>query len=183
MYKQEKKLIEVMPQNLQQVREFGKICELEQPLFDDAWAALDKVKAEQFVYACSEYGLERREKLLKIIPRQEADREERIRAVLFRLNEQLPFTKAKVAELLETVSDEDGCEMLLDYDSQELQVLVDLHYKEAERLIREVLDRTLPAAILWDILLDYNKYGDLAVYTHEQLAEKTHYQIREEVLA
>lgn len=174
-------MLGALPEVLQRVQEFERICEIEQPMFDAAWAAVQKVLDEQFAYSCGEYGLQRWEKLLQIVPRQEADADERVRAVLFRLNEQLPFTMKKMAQLLDLVAPEGGYELQLKREERELQVKVALQCKPVERLIREVLERAVPANILWSLYWEYNKQGAVAAYTHAELAEKTHYQIREEV--
>lgn len=172
---------EALPEVLRRVQELERICEIEQPMFDAAWAAVQKVLDEQFAYSCGEHGLQRWEKLLKIVPRQDAETDERVRAVLFRLNEQLPFTMQKMAQLLDLVAPEGGYELHLKQGERELQVKVALQCKPVERLIREVLERAVPANILWSLYWEYNKNNTLAAYTHAALAEKTHYQIREEV--
>lgn len=174
-------MLGALPEVLQRVQELERICELEQPMFDAAWAAVQKVLDEQFAYSCGEYGLQRWEKLLKIVPRQEADTDERVRAVLFRLNEQLPFTMQKMAQLLDLVAPEGGYELQLKREERELLVKVSLQCKPVERLIREVLERAVPANILWSLYWEYNRHGALVGYIHAELAQKTHYQIREEV--
>lgn len=174
-------MLGALPEVLQRVQELERICELEQPMFDAAWAAVQKVLDEQFAYSCGEYGLQRWEKLLKIVPRQEADTDERVRAVLFRLNEQLPFTMQKMAQLLDLVAPEGGYELQLKREERELLVKVSLQCKPVERLIREVLERAVPANILWSLYWEYNRQRALVGYTHAELAQKTHYQIREEV--
>lgn len=172
-----------MPDVLQRINEFKRVCELEQPEFDAAWQAVQQVLDEQFAYSCGEVGMARREKLLGIVPRSTADKDERVRAILFRLNEQLPFTVGKLQTLLDLVSPTGQYKLVPDYDNRELAVEASLYCKPVERLLREVLERTLPANILWDLYWEYNNHELLATMTHEELAARTHYQLREEVLA
>lgn len=174
-------LVGYLPPLLADVRELAKICALEQPLFDTAKEDLANVQREQFAVICGEYGLSRWEAMLKITPREGADEEERTRAVLFRLNEQLPFTLQKLEMLLGLVSPENSCELALDYDERRLDVGLSLYCKPVERLITEVLHRTLPANILCVLQWKYNTHTIVGGYTHEELAERTYYAIREEV--
>lgn len=170
-----------LPPVLADVRELEKICNLEQPLFEEANVDLAKVAAEQFVLTCGEYGLARWEEMLKITPRDGADEDERMSAVLFRLNEQLPFTLRKLEMLLGLVSPKDSCTLSMDYAERRLDVGLSLYCKPVERLITEVLNRTLPANILCVKQWNYNTHAIAAGYKHGELAEKTHYGIREEV--
>lgn len=181
--KQEYELISALPEVLQRVRELAKICELEQRPFDEAWLAVQRVLAEMYVYSCGEVGIERWEKLLKIVPREEAGQDERVRAILFRLNEQLPFTSGRLRQLLDLVAPEDGYQLEMNADEYELVVRVALYCKSVERLIVEVLERTLPANISWELYWEYNRHWQLGEYTHAELARWTHYQLREEVIA
>ncbi len=179
---QQNKLIDALPPVLQRIKDLERICEIEQPFFDAAWQAVDRSLQEQFVLACGEYGLSRWEKLLGISCRADADTNERLRAILFRLNEQLPFTYTKLKSLLALVSPEGEYSIELDREQMRLAVNVSLYCKPVERLIIAVLEKTLPANILWELVWSYNYYRQVAVYTHGALAEKTHYEIREEVL-
>lgn len=181
--KQNGKLLDALPDVLQRVRDLARVCDLEQSSFDAAWLAVEQVLAEQFAAKCSDYGLKRWEKLLKITPRQGAEQDERMRTVLFRLNEQLPFTLSKLETLLDLVAPTDGYSIELDYAAREMVVQVSLVCKPVARLISEVLMRTVPANILWELYWDYNKHCQMAARTHGALAAKTHYQIREEVFA
>lgn len=174
-------MLQALPPMLQRVQELEKICALEQPMFDEAWAAVARILGEQFVLSASEVGLARCEEMLKIAPVSGADTEERRRAILFRLNEQLPFTLKKLDNLLALVSPAGEYRLAVDNEQRELAVHLSLYCKPVARLIKEVLERTVPANILWEILWQYNTHAMLAAYTHAELAEKSHYEIREEV--
>lgn len=181
--KQKYELIAALPEVLQRVRELAEICELEQGAFDGAWQAVQSVLAEMCVYSCGEVGIERWEKLLKIVPREEVGQDERVRAILFRLNEQLPFTTGRLCQLLDLVAPENGYQLEMNENEYELVVRVSLYCKAVERLIVEVLERTLPANISWELYWEYNRHWQLGEYKHSELAALTHYQMREEVIA
>lgn len=171
-----------LPPLLQRVNELGKICAIEQPFFVRLADDVQRVLAEQYPLLCGDYGFSRWEKLLGILPARAAGDEERLRAILFRLNEQLPFTYAKLKELIALVSPAGEYSIEFLAEEKRLVVKVSLVCKRSEQLLCEVLSRTLPANILWELQWYYNTHGKLIGYTHSELAELTHYKIKEEVL-
>lgn len=175
-------LLTALPPVLQRVHELARICELEQPEFDRAWAGADQILQEQFLLLCGEYGLNRWEQLLGILPNQSASAGERVKSILFQLNAQAPFTYAKLKEMIALISPSGEYSMELLYDELRLEFKLSLFCKSIERLLTEVLRQTLPANIEWRLDWYYNTHEKAAAYTHGELAARTHYQIREEVL-
>ena len=106
-------LLAALPPVLQQIKELAEICELERPHFAEAWVKTQQILDEQYPHICGEYGLQRWEKMLGIVPSAEADLDKRRRAVLLLLNEQLPFTMVRLRELLARVAPEGGYEVEL----------------------------------------------------------------------
>ena len=175
-------LLAALPPVLQQIKELSAICDLEQPHFAEAWVKTQQVLDEQYPHICGEYGLQRWEKMLGIVPSADADLDDRRTAVLLMLNEQLPFTLARLRELLARVAPEGGYEVELLPEEYLLRLRLDLAEKDYLRVLRQVLERTLPANMLLELVLLFNSYGALAAYTHGQLAARQHKTIREEVM-
>ncbi len=175
-------LLMALPPILRQIEELAVICDLEQPHFAEAWVKTQQVLDEQYPYICGEYGLQRWEKMLGLVPSVDAELNKRRRAVLLMLNEQLPFTLARLRELLARVAPNGGYEVELLPEEYLLRLRLDLAEKDYLRVLRQVLERTLPANMLLDLVLLFNSYGKLAAYTHGQLAARQHKTIREEVM-
>ena len=175
-------LLTALPPVLQQIKELAAICDLEQPHFAGVWPKIQQVLDEQYPQICGEYGLQRWEKMLGLVPSSNADLNERRQAVLLMLNEQLPFTLARLRELLARVAPNGGYELELLPEEYLLRLRLNLAEKSYLRVLRQVLERTLPANMLLELELLYNSHGQLAAYTHGQLAAWQHKTIREEVM-
>lgn len=177
-----RELFELLPPVLQRVRELGRICALEQPEFTAAAAACEKVCGELFPYICTAYGLERWEKMLAIVPAATDTVEQRRQLVLLRLSEQLPFTLRRLEEMLARVAPKEQYYLELLPGEYTLKVRISLIGKSYLRVLRDVLERVLPANIRLDMDLLYNRYGYLTDRTHGELAARRHSELREEVM-
>ena len=171
-----------LPPTLQGIRELMRICRIEQPEFAAVWPDIERVLAEQYPLICSEYGLSRWEKLLGLLPGNNAGKEERLQAIFFRLNEQLPFTFARLRQLIALIVPENEYSIEFFDEEKRFVIRLSLYCKKVERLLSDLLRRTLPANILWELAWFYNKHLFLQRYTYGELSSFTHYYIREETL-
>ncbi len=178
----EQQLFDYLPPVLQRVRELERVSLLEQPEFDRARAAHEQVLQELFPYICTEYGLSRWEKMLGVSPGANDSVERRRQVVLLRLSEQLPFTMRRLADILARVAPEGQYYIELHPAEYLLRVRLSLIGKSYFRVLQDVLDRTLPANLLLDLDLLYNRYGYLVGMTHGELAGLRHHDLREEVI-
>lgn len=178
----EQQLFDYLPPVLQRVNELGRVSRLEQPEFDRARAAHEQVLQEMFPYICTEYGLERWEKMLGVSPGAADTERQRRQVVLLRLSEQLPFTMRRLAEMLALVAPEEQYYIELVPAEYLLRVRVSLIGKSYFRVLQDVLERTLPANLLLDLDLLYNRYGYLVGMTHGELGSLRHHDLREEVI-
>lgn len=178
----EQQLFDYLPPVLQRVNELGRISRLEQSEFDRARAAYEQVLQELFPYICSEYGLSRWEKMLGVSPNAMDTAVKRRQVVLLRLSEQLPFTIRRLVEMLALVAPEDQYYIELFPAEYMLRVRLSLIGKSYFRTLQDVLERTLPANLLLDLDLLYNRYGYLVGMTHGELSALHHHDLREEVI-
>lgn len=175
-------LAEYLPPVALQIQDVARILALEQPYMALAWQHVEQVLLEQLIMQAGEYGIGRWEKLLQLCGRESLQLEERRRAVLLRLNEQLPFTMARLRELLAVSLPEGEYLLTLDPAAYTLHVFLELSAKNCAPALRELLQRVVPANLRLDLQLLYNTYGRIKGYTHRQLAALRHWEIREEVL-
>lgn len=99
----ERKLIEYLPYVVRDYAEFQGIAEAEQLEFENAWAAVDDLLANQFVRTAGNLGLSRWEKLLGIVPKGTDTFDGRRFRILTRLNERLPYTLPRFRQMLESL--------------------------------------------------------------------------------
>ena len=99
----ERKLIEYLPYVVRDYAEFQGITGAEQPEFENVWAAVDDLLANQFVSTAGNLGLSRWEKILGIVPKGTDTFNVRRFRILARLNERLPYTLPRFRQMLESL--------------------------------------------------------------------------------
>ena len=175
-------LSEYLPPVVLQIADVAQVLDVEQPFFAVAWRKVEQVLLEQLIVQAGEYGIARWENLLQLEGRQSLSLAERRRAVLLRLNEQLPFTIARLRQLLAANVPEGDYVCTLDPAAYTLHVFLELTSKACLPMVRELLKRVVPANLQLDLQLLFNTHGKLSGYRHSDLAKLRHREIREEVL-
>ena len=137
----------------------------------------DSLLADQFILTAGESGISRWEKILGIAPKGTDTLDDRRFRVLTRLNEELPYTLPKLCEMLSNLCGGKFTAELSDYT---LSVKLGLSAKSNYSDVAMLLDRVIPANILAEVSLLYNKYNMLHPYTHAQLHLHTHEGLRTE---
>ena len=176
------RLREYLPEFLGTIRELGQVLQAEQPYFQQAWRAVEQALAEQFILGAGEWGLARWEQLLHLEAPESLSLDERRRALLLRLNEQLPFTVARLQELLAAAAPQGQYTMVLDEKNYVLHIYITLAAKGCLPALRALLQRVAPANLSLHLQLMFNTHGKLAKFTHQQLGKWSCWAIREEVL-
>jgi len=64
-----------------------------------------------------------------------------------------------------------------------LNVKLALTSKNAFNSVADMLNRVIPANLIFNVLIMYNQHITLQPFTHQQLHKYTHYGIRNEVLS
>lgn len=175
-------MIDYLPQVLKEVRELKAIVEAEEPEIIDLWTALENVLNDQFIDDATENGVNRLEKILRIIPKATESLDVRKFRILTRFNEQLPYTFRTLQHQLETLCGANGFSLTLNNTDYTLKVRVELGVKGKFNEVDSLLKRTVPANMIIDLSLLYNQHSTLAGFTHSQLSGYTHEQLRNEVI-
>lgn len=178
----DRKLIDYLPPIIKEIREIKAIMEAQQPEMVKIWQAYDDALSDQFIESATEYGVKRWEKILKIIPKATDNLNARKFTILARINEQLPFTMITLRNTLKSLCGEDGFTLTLNHENYTLYVQVELVAKSNYTDVGDMLDRVVPANMVINISLKYNQQTTLAKFTHGQLQQWTHDQLRNEVL-
>jgi hypothetical protein len=178
----EVKMIDYLPGILKEVREFRAINTAENPELSSLWDAIEDVLNDQFVNDATENGVKRWESSLEISPKGTETLDIRKFRIISRLNEQLPYSYAKLKQQLETLCGENGYSIELLNEEYKLIVRVELGVRGKFMEVESLLKRTVPANIVIDLSLMYNQHSAFTNFTHSQLSNYTHYQLRNEVI-
>lgn len=175
-------IINYLPPILQTYTEYEAIAEAINPELNLLWEALKDAENDQFIESSTENGVKRREKMLKIIPKDTDTLEDRKFRLSARELEKLPYTYRVLERKLKSLCGEKGYILSVNYNNFIVMVRVDLTSKKAYEEVELLLDKMVPENMIIDLSLLYNPNSILSGFTHKQLSEYTHKQLREEVL-
>lgn len=141
----------------------------------------ENLELDLFVKTATLHGIQRRERLYGIVPKDTDTLEERRYRILTRENNQIPYTVRMLRKKLSNLCGEDGYCVLLDH--QRLTVKVELTKKSMFEDVKKLLEEMVPLNIVLETGLLYNQYSLLERFTYGELENFTYGQLREDVIA
>lgn len=178
-----RKLIDYLPPIMQEYVEIQQIMQTEQTAVSSLWDASDDALNDQFLQDATDNGVSRWEKLLGILPKNTDTLDERKFRILTKMNEQLPCTESVLKNQLSMLCGVDGYAYAPTYNDYKLSIKLALENKNNYQSVCEYLKNVIPANIDYIVSLMYNTHEILSKLTYAQMAEYTHKQLREDVLA
>lgn len=177
------KILDLWPPIMQELREFQKIAEIEDVLFEKLWQEIENIVDDQFIQTATEKGIARRERMLKISPFADDTIETRRFRVQGAWNDKLPYTYRVLLERLDSLCGPDGYVIELNAGEYSLNIKIELTRKRMFDEVVRITRQMVPANIVITIELRYNQYLILANFTHGQLGQHTHHDLRNEVIS
>lgn len=177
----DRKLIQYLPQFMQDYLEMQKIMEAEQPEVDLAWDSVENALADQFILDATEYGVSRWETMLGIFPKDTDTLDERKFRILAKQNQELPYTLRKLEQVLTILCGKDGFFIEVTYAQYHVLVKLALTNEKNRQEVTNILQKMLPANMTQAVQIMYNTHRMLAPFTHGQLSAYTHEQLEREV--
>jgi len=174
-------LIEYLPEFLRQVGEFKAVTEAEEKFTETLFGRLDAALADQFAETAGEYGIRRIERIWGISATSGLTLEERRFTVTARLMEKMPFTMKTLRQMLVKLFGENGFILDLNPGRYTLRVLASRDSASGLREADALLKRFCPANLTVILSVRYARHFELSALSHKDLAEKTHFEIRNEV--
>ena len=177
----ERKLIDYLPQCIQDFQEVKAIMNAEQFYIEKVWTDSQDVMNEQFIVDATENGVKRLESILNITPKITSTLDERKFNIQAKLNEQLPYTMKSLENMMTSLCGENGYKLKLDPGNYELIVKLALFNVNNIESVSILLDKMLPANIMKNVSA-FNNHKLLKEFTHEQLTAFTHKELVEAIL-
>ena len=174
---------DLWPPIMQELREFQKIAEIEDSLFEQLKQEIEGIVNDQFISTATEKGVARRERMLKISPFADDTLETRRFRVQGVWNDKLPYTYRVLLERLDSLCGPDGYVMELNAGEYSLNIKIELTRERMFDEIVKISRQMVPANIFVTVELRYNQHFTFANFTHGQLRQYTHYQMRNEVIS
>ncbi|GFN35830.1 putative phage tail protein [Tepidimicrobium xylanilyticum] len=178
-----KQIQEYWPSVLQEIEEFKELANTENIEINGLKESITNLIDDQFIQTATERGIARREKMLKISPFADDTLETRRFRVQGVWNDKLPYTYRVLLERLDSLCGPDGYVMELNAGEYSLNIKIELTKKRMFDEVVRITRQIVPANIVITVELRYNQHLTLANFTHEQLSQYTHYQLRNEVIS
>ena len=170
-------ILDYLPKVVKTIKEFEVLGNAENPEINNLWLDNQIVLNNQFINTLDEQGCARWEKMLDITPKGTATVEDRQLAILARINASLPYTYRQLENFLKNICG-NGYTINLDSAHYKLTVLLNLNRKNQFDEVENLLAKVIPANIMFDVMLKYNKYKAIKPYEYSVLINYTCYEIR-----
>jgi len=177
----ERKLIDYYPDLFQEFREIKVLSETEQREVELLEKAQEWLLADQYITTSTETGIARWEKILGILPKISMSLEDRRFAILTRLSQELPYSMGMLRRQMDSLCGAGKYTIELRNQEYLLIVRIALLSRNSYGDVSDMLRNIVPANIVIDLSLLYNRHNMLKTFTHRQLNAFTHYGIRNEV--
>ena len=177
-----KQIQEYWPSILQEIEEFQEMANTENIEFEGLQDAIENLIDDQFIQTATERGIARREKIYKITPFADDSLETRRFRVLARENDKLPYTYRVLENKLNQLCGENGYVMTLNAGEYTLNIKIELVVKRMFDEVDKLVRKMAPSNLVITVELRYNQHLTLAKFTHAQLSQYTHKELREEVI-
>lgn len=176
-----RKLIDYLPGFMQEYAEMRELMDAQQPDADAFNDGVSRVWANQFISDADDYGVNRWEKMLGITPKATDTLDERKFRILSWWTSELPYTSRKLEEHLSELCGVDNYKVTIDNKNYRITIKLGLSNQTNYDDVVEMVERIVPANMERYVQIMFNSHNVWAVYTHEQMATRTHELLRTEV--
>lgn len=163
------KLIEYLPEFLQEIKEFKALFESENIEIENLRGRLDEIINESLVNTAKGYGLERYEKIYNIKNMQSTIDTRRI-LILLRMNNRTQYTYKWLINVLNETIGNRNYKLLLDYNNYKLYIDISLDHTEAMKLLKKDLVKQIPA----NIEIEYTLFSNMEITTECLMRQKSY---------
>lgn len=137
-------LVSYLPPFVAEYKEINATLTAENPEFEIAWDAANRILYNEFIATADEYGISRFEKLLNIFPSVEDTLESRRARVAARWFTSIPYTEKVFLEKLITLCGENNFTLTKVYENYRIELEVDLEFFGQVEELERIIDTMLP---------------------------------------
>jgi len=164
------KLIEYLPNFMQDITEFKELFKAEDVEVEKLNTAIQKIYNEIIVKLAESYGLERYEKIYNI--REIAVTIEARRTnILLKMNSRVPYSKKWLKNLLDTVIGKDNYKLTIDESKHLVNIGLPLTCNELSEMLKKELRIKIPA----NMELQYDFYTNMELYVGAIVIQEQEY--------
>lgn len=166
------KIINYMPNFLQNVREFEIISNLEDEELEKLKLQIDKIIKEVIVNTSEDYGLKRYEKIYNIDVVSD-DIDVRRFNIISKINNKAPFTYKWLDNKLKQLVGENNYKINIEYDNYKVIISIVYLFGDIVNNLQEDLKQLLPA----NLVIQINLFSNCNLYLAGIMHEKQHIKL------
>lgn len=178
MRKVTSKVLHYFPPHIKNIKEFEEISKSYDAVIGTLWTDMGVVFDNNFFDTMDADECSRREQMLGIIPNPLDTLDDRRRRIKGYSASNLPYTEKKMNDVLMAMCGEDGYELVIDRNQKTVFVGIKLDSVQMVANAKELIRAMAPATMSVTAQILYNIHSRFRVMPHEQMAEYTHYQLR-----
>ena len=166
------KIIEYVPNFLQEVREFKILSNIEDEELEKLKLQIDNILKEVIVNTSEDYGLKRYEKIynIKVIS---DDMDIRRFNIISKMNNKIPFTYKWLDNKLKQLVGEDNYRFNIEYDNYKVIIRIVYLFGNIVDTLQQDLKELLPA----NLIIQINLFSNCNLYLGSIIHEKQHIKL------
>jgi len=168
-----------LPEFLKEYEEINQILETENEQFTILQGNLKEAVDNRYWSTADIVGVERFEKMLGIKKNSDGILSRKYR-IQTRWRRSIPYNMQYLDKQLQDICGLGNYEIILDAPNLTLTVRVGLGVGIVFDEVKKLVEDTVPANLVLNVEMAYNKYSDLETKTHNWLSSYTHEQLRSE---
>ena len=137
---------------------------------------------DEFIETATDKGIAKRESFFNIQPFADDTLETRRFRLCTKWNSRLPYTYNQLVSRLNTLVGENGYTLSVNHLEYTLTLKINLGQKRMLQEAKNMMKNIAPCNLVVCVELQYNRHIDISKLTHKKLSQKTHSELREEVL-
>lgn len=166
------------PRHIQQIKEYIRLTAGVDSELYAVWDAVDLITQNMYLDTMDADTCLRWEHFLGITANPMDTLDDRRGRIKGYFASNLPYTVKKLEEVLTTMCGSDGYELVIDPKAGTVDIFIMLSNVRLVDNTYDVIRKMAPADMIVKARIIYNTHSIFRMYTHEDLAAYTHYQLR-----
>ena len=163
-------------ENIPEFRELDRVSDRQMLLLE---VALENLEDDLLISTSTRKGIERREKILGIIPRDAVNIDKRRANVLLAWFDVYPYTKLDLQRRLDLLCGSGRATVSHNPAAQTMTVSLNLRAKDRKEDVEAMLERIVPLMIVISVEIIYNKWSMYRPWSWHEMKAKTWEFIKE----
>lgn len=175
-------MINHLPDHIREIEEFRQMCSAEDKEIQLLWDRISYFTTNMDINSMNADMCSRWERFFEIDENSNMTLEERRQRIKGYFASNLPYTEKKLISTLSQMCGEDGYQLLIDSENYKVSIDIRLASMFVESNVREVVRKMIPAHLMLDVLVAYNKYINFISVKYRTMSDYTWNQMRIERL-